>query len=405
MADEDDVVLGTADESKTPNAKGPTVGPSTSKCKRSEQNAGEKEDNAPKKKKGGGQAITNTAEYMSHDHYNTVPEELKQQRDKRLQGFDVTNFAFHPPWGDCREISLIKPSDPQERPSPPPNAHESSLRTPESYPDELAKRQRNAITRAKRAEKKMAREEGNRRLLKDDVEKKKAEGKSEGRSKRKHDPNVAASKQKSAPKKRTAELDDDVATSGSSDDDGPPPTREEVAAASSEQLNITTSTVLRDLRVRMVPIAPPKKISARKTPTTTVMMKEHVNTTPHPDAINLKDLVVDAPMSTAKPGEQIPKPDLKKIKAPTTDRNAPQATALKEKAAKFAPTVIQPLASKPPSEQVPVQTALVVQFDAPLYCSSWNNLISLWIIHSMVKWPLCLSLLKLLHRPFTLFKK
>ena len=48
----------------------------------------------------------------------------------------------------------------------------------------------------------MAHEEENRRLLKDDVEKKKAEGKSEGRSKRKHDPSTAASKRKSAPKKR-----------------------------------------------------------------------------------------------------------------------------------------------------------------------------------------------------------
>ena len=49
------------------------------------------------------------------------------------------NFAFHPPWGDCRELSLIKSNGPQERPPPPANAHESSLRTPASYPDELAK--------------------------------------------------------------------------------------------------------------------------------------------------------------------------------------------------------------------------------------------------------------------------
>ena len=86
-------------------------------------------------------------------------------------------------------------------------------------------------------------------------------------------------------------------------------------------------------------------------------MKQHVDPIPHPDAMNLKDLVVDAPVSTAKPDERIPKPDVKKIKAPTTEHNAPQATASKEKAAKFAPTLIQPLASKPPSEQLPVQTA------------------------------------------------
>jgi hypothetical protein len=49
------------------------------------------------------------------------------------------NFAFHPPWGDCREIGLIRPNDPQVRPLPPPNAHETSLCTPETYPDELDK--------------------------------------------------------------------------------------------------------------------------------------------------------------------------------------------------------------------------------------------------------------------------
>jgi hypothetical protein len=276
------------------------------------------------------------------------------------------NFAFHPPWGDCREISLIKPNGPKERPPPPPNAHESSLRTPESYPDELAKRQRNAIKRAKRAEKQKAREEENLRLLKDDVEKKKAEGKSEGRTKRKHDPSAAASKRKSAPKKKKAEPADEFKMSDSSDDD-PLLTKEEVAATLSEEVNITTSTVLPDLRVHMVPEAPPKKITARKTPATTITMKQHVNTTPHPDAINLKDLVVDTPVSTAKPGESIPKPDLKKIKAPTTEKNAPQATAPTEKAAKFAPTLTQPLASKPPSEQVPVQTAPIAKSDAPHY--------------------------------------
>jgi hypothetical protein len=78
LADRDDVVLGTADESKAPNAKGPMVGPSTSKRKRTEQNANEQEENALKKKKGGRQAYTNTAEYLSHDRYDTVPGETKQ---------------------------------------------------------------------------------------------------------------------------------------------------------------------------------------------------------------------------------------------------------------------------------------------------------------------------------------
>jgi hypothetical protein len=78
MADGDDVVLDTADESKAPNAKGPTVGPSISKRKRTELNADEQEENALKKKKGGRQAITNTAKYISHDQYNTVPGESKK---------------------------------------------------------------------------------------------------------------------------------------------------------------------------------------------------------------------------------------------------------------------------------------------------------------------------------------
>ena len=39
MGDEEEVLMGTADESKAPNAKGPMVGPSTSKRKRSKPNA------------------------------------------------------------------------------------------------------------------------------------------------------------------------------------------------------------------------------------------------------------------------------------------------------------------------------------------------------------------------------
>ena len=60
MADEDELILGTSDESKAPNAKGPTVGPSTSKRKRSEPNANEQEADAPKKRRGGRQPLKNT---------------------------------------------------------------------------------------------------------------------------------------------------------------------------------------------------------------------------------------------------------------------------------------------------------------------------------------------------------
>ena len=97
---------------------------------------------------------------------------------------------------------------------------------------------------------------------------------------------------------------------------------------------------LPDLRARRVPIAPPKKIiMKRKPPRTTFTMVDHVDTTPHPGAINMQDLVVDAPVSTAKPGKKIPKSKVKKIKAPSAEQSAPRAGVLKEKAAQFAPTL------------------------------------------------------------------
>ena len=85
MADGEDILLGTTDESKASNEKGPTVGPSTSNIKRNEQNADEQEENAlKKKKKGGRQPYTNTVKYISHDNYNIVRGDTKQQRYKRL---------------------------------------------------------------------------------------------------------------------------------------------------------------------------------------------------------------------------------------------------------------------------------------------------------------------------------
>jgi hypothetical protein len=85
MAEGGEAVLGTADESKAPNAKGPTVGPSTSKRKRSEQNTDGQEEDAPKKRKGGRQPIANSTEYISHDNYNTVPGETANDKRRRLQ--------------------------------------------------------------------------------------------------------------------------------------------------------------------------------------------------------------------------------------------------------------------------------------------------------------------------------
>ena len=129
MADEDEVLMGTTAESKAPNAKGPMVGPSTRKRKRSEPNENEQEADAPKKNKGGRQPFTNSAQYIIHDNYNIVPKEDSSQRRKHLQRIQrhwvrkwfhykmihprfAKNFAFHPSWGDCREIGLVRASDP-----------------------------------------------------------------------------------------------------------------------------------------------------------------------------------------------------------------------------------------------------------------------------------------------------
>jgi hypothetical protein len=233
--------MGTSDKSKAPNAKGPTVGPSSSKRKRAEPNANEQEKDALKKRKGGRQPLTNTTQYISHDDYNTVPGEDSTQRKGCVQKIRrhwvrkwfnymmvhpryAKNFAFHPPWGDCREIGLIQAGEPQQRPPPPPDAHESSTKTPDSYPEEKAKCLDNAENWAKKARKEQAKEEENHRLIKSDIEKKKADGKAERRMKNKHDPKSATLKKKSAPRKRPAkpaELESD-----SSDQDDPPLTRE-----------------------------------------------------------------------------------------------------------------------------------------------------------------------------------
>ena len=86
-------------------------------------------------------------------------------------------FSFHPPWGDCREIGLIKEGKPLQRPPPPPDVDESSIKTPDSYPKEKAKSLKNVEKCAKKAAEGQAKEEENRHLIKLDVEKRKAEGK------------------------------------------------------------------------------------------------------------------------------------------------------------------------------------------------------------------------------------
>lgn len=60
--------------------------------------------------------------------------------------------------------------------------------------------------------------------------------------------------------------------------------------------------------------------AARKTPAITVTMKTSVDPKFMEGGINLQDLVVDPPLATAKPGEEIPKPQAKQL--PTPDKKA-----------------------------------------------------------------------------------
>ena len=80
-------------------------------------------------------------------------------------------------------------------------------------------------------------------------------------------------------------------------------------------------------------------------------MVHKVNTTPHPDAIDQHDLVVDALVGIAKLGEKLLKQNVKQIKASSVEHNAPRAEVVKEKAAKFATKLTQPVASLNPTEQ------------------------------------------------------
>jgi hypothetical protein len=81
-ADGDDFVLGNADESKAPNAQAPMVGPSKRK-----RDDGEPSQNHPDppKRRGGRKPIVNATEMISHDEYNTKPNETKAQKSWRHQ--------------------------------------------------------------------------------------------------------------------------------------------------------------------------------------------------------------------------------------------------------------------------------------------------------------------------------
>jgi hypothetical protein len=101
-------------------------------------------------------------------------------------------FAFHPPWGDVREIPFIPQGAEVVCPPPPANPHPTYVMTPEDFPQEVIKRRQAAKMRAKQAAKREAKEAENVRLLKGDLEKRKAES----QTKRVHDPNASSSSRK-----------------------------------------------------------------------------------------------------------------------------------------------------------------------------------------------------------------
>ena len=117
-----------------------------------------------------------------------------------------------------------------------------------------------------------------------------------------------------------------------------------------------------DLRESVVLVAAPKKIHLkRKTPHTIVTMVDKLNIDPHPDAINLQDVVVQAPVGSAKPGEQLPRQKMKQIKGPAAKQKVPSTDAVMEKAEQFAPKLTQPLASLPLIEQYATHIAPIAQ--------------------------------------------
>ena len=81
--DGDEVILGTADESKAPNAQAPTVGPP--KRKRGGEEPSQNNADPPKRRKGGRKPIENAAEMISHSKYDTKPNETKTQKAWRHQ--------------------------------------------------------------------------------------------------------------------------------------------------------------------------------------------------------------------------------------------------------------------------------------------------------------------------------
>ena len=108
---------------------------------------------------------------ISHDEYNTKPNETKAQKDcrhqkirrhwvtkwfnyEKLHPWYAKLFAFHPPWGDVRQIPLIPQGAEAVHPPPPANPHPTSMMRPEDYPKEVIKRHKSAEKRAQKAAKK-----------------------------------------------------------------------------------------------------------------------------------------------------------------------------------------------------------------------------------------------------------
>lgn len=223
-------VQGTVDESRTvfaeeepsPQKKMRRTGKSSKKKKQKLEAEGNVIEKKPRK--GRREPEKNTTEEMLRlDGYKTIDGESSTTRTnhpqrnsrywvkkwfnyQRIHPHYDKRFAFTSHGGDCVAKNCLKRTDPKMRPLPVPvDVDPSSLKTPEDYPDELKKRAENAKKKRKKVEKKALKEKLNIELTKQDIERKKELGLSEGRSKKKHDHDgsaVGPSKQRKKPAKK-----------------------------------------------------------------------------------------------------------------------------------------------------------------------------------------------------------
>lgn len=129
-------------------------------------------------------------------------------------------------------------------------------------------------------------------------------GLDEGRSKKKHnkDANATGSskmRKKTANRKRKVVVDEDDNEDTTDEDDPLVRSRGNISpfAEGSEFVNITSEVSLPQFQKPSPSLQKFSKIKLRKTPATTVTMKEAIDPTPSASAINLQDLVVDTPLA------------------------------------------------------------------------------------------------------------